>query len=150
MEMWIVLGGIVLFIALIKKMISINIVFKRTSRSCSLKTKGEVIEIIKEPFKNIQGHGLNNYDCLYIPVIKYNINGLEYVKKLELGLPIQICEVGDSLDIYVDPDDPENICIRNKTKITTKSNGMFSYLILVFICLVVVISIVTFFLDHII
>lgn len=148
MGMWILLGAIVLAILLIKKIGGINIVVKRTSNSCSLKTKGEVIEIIREPFNNVQGYGVGNYDCLYIPVIKYNVNGLEYTKKMEPGLPIQVFGVGDYLDIYVDPNDPDNFCIKNKV-VERNTSATIKYWVLVLISVIVVISVFNFFLNYI-
>lgn len=87
---------------------------------CTLKTIGEVVEVIQE-YSSDDG-------TLYFPVVKYSINNLDFIQKIDDAHIVQKYAVGNCIDIYVNPSNAEDIC----TKPQLESNKIMSNFLIIF------------------
>jgi len=114
---------------------------KLKEKYCTLKTTGEVVEFIKEFRKD--RHERGSY-YLYFPVIKYNINGLEFIKKIDFGMSTPMCAVGNYVEVYVNPNDFEDVYIKEQLGIKGVANCLIIFGILVLVFVLVLTGIIIF------
>lgn len=89
--------------------------------NCTEKTDAVVMDIVKR-----KGAGRSNR-TKYYPVVVYKVGKKKYERELEIGdKDPDDHEIGDIIEIFYDPDDPEKACTEQERRSDNFSGGMLT------------------------
>ena len=133
--------GAFLFLGLI--FLLIGLVFKKSSEEKRIKCTEKTTAKIKDIKSDYFGDALNEHSYVsYFPVIEYNIENKNYVRKYDVGFKKNTYEIGDEVEILYNPEEPNEFYFAGD-KTSAKIGELFPVLGGGFLTLGVIILILT-------
>ena len=84
---------------------------KKKERICTSQTYGKVVDLVRRESRDSDG----NYSASWHPVFEYHIGGSTFLKESNFGRSQAKFAIGQIVDIYYDPENPNQFYVPEET-----------------------------------